>query len=153
MDHVAIMTKSWGLIPKILSGEKTIESRWYKTRRAPWDKVSGGDIVYFKNSGESVTSKAVVSRIKQYSDLNIADIKKIYRNFGEAIGVRKRDIAKATQYNSDKRYCVLVFLENPEKVKPFNINSIMSLKSLFSDSYCYSRYNIIYIFKTTIMNI
>ena len=25
MDHVAIMQKSWGLLPKILSGEKTIE--------------------------------------------------------------------------------------------------------------------------------
>ena len=54
MDHVAIMNKSWGLIPKILSGSKTIESRWYKTKRTPWDKIAKGDTVYFKNSGEQV---------------------------------------------------------------------------------------------------
>lgn len=33
MEHVAIMKKSWGLTRKILSGEKTIESRWYRFRR------------------------------------------------------------------------------------------------------------------------
>lgn len=31
MEHVAIMRKSWGLTDKILSGQKKIESRWYKT--------------------------------------------------------------------------------------------------------------------------
>ncbi|MEI7477466.1 MAG: hypothetical protein WCJ81_02865 [bacterium] len=39
MDHVAIMKKSRKLIPKIVSGEKTIESRWYQTKRAPWNTV------------------------------------------------------------------------------------------------------------------
>lgn len=28
MQHVAIMKKSWGLIPKILSGEKRVESNY-----------------------------------------------------------------------------------------------------------------------------
>jgi len=42
MDHVAIMKRSWGLIPKILSGEKTIESRWYKKRIPPWNRISKG---------------------------------------------------------------------------------------------------------------
>jgi len=43
MDHVAIMTPSWKLIPKILDGKKTIESCWYQTRRAPWGKIAIGD--------------------------------------------------------------------------------------------------------------
>ena len=33
MEHVAIMKKSWGLIEKILSEEKTAESHWYKTKQ------------------------------------------------------------------------------------------------------------------------
>ncbi|MBU1110601.1 hypothetical protein KKB83_03215 [Patescibacteria group bacterium] len=33
------MKKSWGLIPMIKSGKKKAESRWYKTRIAPWGRV------------------------------------------------------------------------------------------------------------------
>lgn len=51
MHHIAIMNGPWNLIPKILSGEKTIESRWYRTRRAPWGGIRAGDTVYFKDSG------------------------------------------------------------------------------------------------------
>ncbi len=39
MDHVAVMKKSWGLVPKILAGEKICESRWYKSKRPPWDII------------------------------------------------------------------------------------------------------------------
>lgn len=39
MDHLAIMNPKRKLIPKILSGEKKIESRWYMMRVAPWDKI------------------------------------------------------------------------------------------------------------------
>ena len=38
MDHVAIMKKSWGLIPKILDGRKKIESRWGIHKCSPWGK-------------------------------------------------------------------------------------------------------------------
>ncbi len=69
MDHVAIMKKSWGLLPKILSGEKKIESRWYKFKRSPWDKINTNDTVYFKDSGDPVLIKAKVSKFLQF--LNI----------------------------------------------------------------------------------
>ena len=65
MDHVAIMNPRWRLIPRILSGEKVIESRWYLTRRAPWDRVAAGDTVYFKDAGRPVTARAKVSRVVQ----------------------------------------------------------------------------------------
>ncbi len=40
MKHVATMNKRFGdLIPKILSGEKEIESRWSKNKIAPWNRV------------------------------------------------------------------------------------------------------------------
>lgn len=63
MDHVAIMKKSWNLTAKILSGEKKIESRWYLTRRKPWDCIKKGEVIYFKNSGESVNLKAIVKKV------------------------------------------------------------------------------------------
>ncbi|MDO8559127.1 MAG: hypothetical protein Q7R84_02240 [bacterium] len=39
MEHLAIMKKSWGLTEKILSGQKKIESRWYLSKRSPWDTI------------------------------------------------------------------------------------------------------------------
>ena len=69
MDHLAIMNASWNLIPKILSGEKSVESRWYKTKRAPWDKIKSGETIYFKNSGGLVIAKATVANVLQFEDL------------------------------------------------------------------------------------
>ncbi len=90
MYHVAIMKKSWGLIPKILSGEKTIESRWYKTKRTPWDKVKPGDTVYFKNSGEPVTAKAQVSKVLQFQIHQLSDIEHIISTYGKQICMTQR---------------------------------------------------------------
>ena len=69
MDHVAIVRKSWKLTDKILSGQKTIESRWYASRRAPWNRIRAGETVYFKNSGEPVTIKADVEKVLQFDNL------------------------------------------------------------------------------------
>ena len=65
MDHVAIMKKEWRLIPKILSGVKTVESRWYKNKVCPWNKVFAGDTLYFKNSGEKVSVRAHITKAQQ----------------------------------------------------------------------------------------
>ena len=65
MEHVAIMRKSWGLTKKILNGKKKIESRWYKVKYLPWDRIKTSDIVYFKDSGEPVTIKTEADKIIQ----------------------------------------------------------------------------------------
>ena len=64
--HVAIMRRSWGLLEKILSGEKTIESRWYMQKSEPWESIDAGDIIYFKNSGAPVTLSASVDKVLQF---------------------------------------------------------------------------------------
>lgn len=114
MIHIAIMKKSWGMVPKILSGEKTIESRWYKTRRAPWGKIFAGDTVYFKNSGEPVTVRATVEKVEQ---IEIDS------------GLRRNDIPKEIcapkgfdKTIAGKKFFLLIYLKNPRKVKPFEIN-------------------------------
>lgn len=114
MDHVAIMKPSWKLLPKILTGEKTIESRWYQTKRAPWDKIFAGDMVYFKNSGEPVTVKAKVKKVLQFKSLTPQKIKKIINVYGRRIGI--------TTAPPNKRFCILIFLENPEEIRPFEVD-------------------------------
>jgi len=122
MHHLAIMKKSWGLLPKILTGEKTIESRWYKNRCSPWDKIRGGEIVYFKNSGESVTVKAEVSKVLQFSDLNQKKVREILDKYGGKDGLGMEETGKYYKIFKDKNYCLLVFLKNPRKIKPFGID-------------------------------
>ncbi|MFH0986943.1 MAG: hypothetical protein V1911_02730 [Candidatus Micrarchaeota archaeon] len=122
MDHLAIMRKSWGLIGKILTAEKTIESRWYKFKRDPWNKIKQGDTVYFKDSGEPVTIKAGVSEVIQRQNLTSEKVRQILEEFRERVGIEEKDLENYCQLFKDKKYCILVFLKNPEKVEPFHVS-------------------------------
>ncbi|MDD2909843.1 MAG: hypothetical protein PHU74_02880 [Candidatus Pacebacteria bacterium] len=120
MDHVAILRKDWKLLPKILSGEKAIESRWYQTKRAPFNKIKEGDFVYFKNSGEMVTAKAKVKKVLQYEIKGVSDLEFLVNKYGDKICLVDRDVST---WNSKIKYCILIFLKEVEKLKkPFNIN-------------------------------
>lgn len=87
MEHIAIMKKSLSFIPKILSGQKIIESRWYRAKYAPWDKIKAGEAIYFKNSGEPVIAKAAVDKVIQFQDLTTTRIKNIIKKYGKFIGI------------------------------------------------------------------
>lgn len=122
MDHVAILKKSLGLMPKIRSGQKTIESRWYQSKRAPWGRITAQDTVYFKNSGEPVTLKAKVLNVISLSDLNPKTVRETLDHYGEAIGIEKHEIPTFFERLKDKQLCLLIFLDKPEAVKPFQID-------------------------------
>ena len=124
MDHVAIMKKSWGLLPKILKGEKSIESRWYQTKRAPWNKIQPDETVYFKNSGEPVTIKATVGQVFQFEHLNPAKVSQILDRYSAADGIDLEDEEKFKNLFSNKNYCLLIFLKKVQKVLPFEIDKI-----------------------------
>lgn len=120
MEHVAIMKKSWGLTKKILSGEKKIESRWYKVKCAPWGRIKSGEIVYFKNSGEPITLKTKVDKIIQFSDLTHNKVKEILQKYRQELGIGKT--SEFFEVFKNKKYCILIFLKNIQKVKPFDID-------------------------------
>lgn len=122
MNHVAIMKKSWKLIPKILVGEKTVESRWYKAKVRPWDKIKSGDTLYFKDSGEPVTVKSKVTKVLQYKVSSNEEALKIMRRYA------KEDLGLETvpeeikDYIRSKKYAIFIFFDSVEKIKPFEIN-------------------------------
>lgn len=111
MDHVAIMKASWGMTEKIARGEKTIESRWFKMKARPWDRVNPGDMIYFKDTGKPVTVRAIVEEVRQAKD---ADGASIIREFGDQICLQKAPTGKS--------FVILIFLKDPERVPPFQIN-------------------------------
>jgi ASC-1-like (ASCH) protein len=124
MHHLAIMKKSWGLLEKILNGEKKIESRWYVNKHSPWGKIVAGDIVYFKNSGESVSVRAKVEKILSFSGLTPKKGKQILNKYAKDDGIEKSQIPYFFNLFQDKKYCLLIFLKNPQKIKQFNVNKI-----------------------------
>ncbi len=120
MQHLAIMKKSSGFLEKIISREKTVESRWYFTRRAPWDKVFPGEIVFFKNSGDFVTTRTKVKKVLQFDNLTHKQIREVLSKFGKELGIE--DDEEFFQIVKDKKYCILIFLDDVEQIKPFSID-------------------------------
>ncbi len=135
------MKKEWGLLEKILDGRKRIESRWYINKVAPWDQIKPADAVYFKNSGEPVTARATVEKVIQISDLDKPtfqkplfpenegvvsvggiDIETVLDLFAGDDGIEVDQVPYYLEQFKNKRYCVLVFLKDVQKVEPFNIN-------------------------------
>jgi len=122
MEHIAIMRNSWGLLEKIVSGNKTIESRWYKTRYPPWGRIKSGDILYFKDSGKPVNVKSRVERVEFISNLWPEKVLKILKEYGQMDGLGIDDIPTYYQMFKDKRYCILIFFSNVETIDPFLID-------------------------------
>ncbi|MCX6812948.1 MAG: ASCH domain-containing protein [Candidatus Azambacteria bacterium] len=122
MEHIAIMKKSWGLTDKILSGQKKIESRWYFVKYRPWDVIKEGETVYFKDSGGPVRIKAEVSKVMQFVDLTPKRVKEILDEYGKDDGIEKEKIPEFFERFKNKKYCMLIFLKNPIKIKPFEID-------------------------------
>ena len=122
MVHVAIMNKKWGFVDKILNGQKTVESRWYKNKYRPWDAVKKGEMVYFKNSGEKVVARATIKKVLQFSDLSENKVMEILHRYGRNIGIEEHDAPTFYKMWTRKKYCILLFLHKAHKVSPFTIN-------------------------------
>ena len=119
MDHIAILKKKW--LEKILDKRKTIESRWYTTRRAPWNTIVQSDILYFKTTGELVTATATVGRVFQFM-LSEKSPKDILLKYWKEIGIAKEEIVPWSKELQKKKYCILIELKNPKSIPAFNIN-------------------------------
>ena len=120
MDHLAIMLRNAWWIEKILSGEKKIESRWYKHKRLPFKKIKPGEIIYFKESCGPVIARAEVERVLFYENLDVRVIRKIIDQYGKQICIDQTfgdEIIRA-----QKRYASLLFLKNQSRVDSFTIN-------------------------------
>ena|SRR3989338_6631479 len=121
MQHLAILDKKRKSLAKIIAGEKTIESRWYKSKVTPWDKIKKGETVYFKESGEPVSVKAVVSEIFQFY-LPTTNITQLLKKYGREICFDKKDVSKLVKWCSERRYCILIRLAEVQQIESFDID-------------------------------
>jgi hypothetical protein len=116
------MEKPRGFTEKIATGQKTIESRWYKVKYTPWGRISPGDSIYFKNSGEPITVQAEISRVINFSDLTPEKVHTILVDYCKELGIDEPDIQIFFEMFKHKRYCILMYLKDTHHIQPIEIN-------------------------------
>lgn len=65
--HVAIIDDS--AVRQLLSGRKRIETRFYCSRRPPFDRIGVGDRIYFKRAGGEIIGTTYARIILQFHAL------------------------------------------------------------------------------------
>ncbi len=81
--HLMIVHQQY--IGPILSGHKLVEARLGSDRRAPYNKVQPGDIVYIKPTSKQVAAKATVHRVDQYEGLDHEDIERLKNLYNDRV--------------------------------------------------------------------
>ena len=76
----------------VLSGEKTIVSRWSMNKVAPFEKVNVGDEILLKEFGKDVTATAIVKDV-QYYELTPEIVEEIRLHYGK-LGLTNLKIGK-----------------------------------------------------------
>ncbi len=115
MKHIAILRQPF--YDMVLSGEKTIESRWSMHKVAPYNKVSKGDTILIKETGKDVTATAKVQEVRYY-ELTPKKVEEIRQEYGRQIGTDKFEDWETTL---QKKFCTLIWLEDVQKVEPIKV--------------------------------
>ena len=78
-SHLVILKKPY--LDKILSGAKTIESRFSKTMIAPFGRIVSGDRLFFKVSSGPVCALGRAVKVEQFDDLIPAKVNLLRRKY------------------------------------------------------------------------
>ena len=103
--HLGIFDLS--LAGKILSGEKTIDARFSKSKIAPYGQISVGDLVYVKLSGKDIIGQFRVKKVYSFEGLGEEEIREIREKYGEEIQASEQFWGE----KGDCRYGTLIFIE------------------------------------------
>lgn len=115
--HLAIFTQPW--LDLILEGRKTIDSRLSKVRCAPYGKISGGDIIYMKESGGLVKGQFIASKVDTYEDLTPDILRNINTQYHQEIFVDLGFQGLKDKWSNSK-YATLIHISNVTTYqKPF----------------------------------
>jgi len=69
-----------------------------------------------------VTIKAEVEKVLQFSDLTQEKVWEIFEKYGKDDGIEPEEMQKFYEIFKDRKYCILVFLKNPQMVEAFEID-------------------------------
>ena len=115
-DHLAILKKEY--IEAILTGKKSFEARFNKTRKAPFGQVRPGNKIYLKISSGPIIASATAEDIIAYESLCRYQIARIKQEYNDLI------CGSDEFWNSVEncRYGLLIKLRDIRSIGPVNID-------------------------------
>ena len=90
----------------ILSGKKTVESRFSKVKNPPFGVIGSGDLVYIKPSGKDIIGEFRVKKVIFFDGLSPEDVARIKKEYG-------KDLAAGKTYwegKTNSKYATLIFI-------------------------------------------
>ena len=85
MKHLAIFKGEAG--EAILSGKKTIESRFSRIKNPPFGVISSGDLVYIKPSGKDIIGQFRVKKVFFFDSFDLSDLSDLRKRYGKELTV------------------------------------------------------------------
>ena len=113
-SHIAILSHK-SVLDKILSGEKTIESRFSRVKSVPFGQTAAGDIVYFKLSGGPVLGQARIGKVEEYDNLTPRQIEDLAKRYRQELALSEDFLAR----KMESKFASLLFLEGVEASEPW----------------------------------
>ncbi|MDO8638172.1 MAG: ASCH domain-containing protein [Candidatus Daviesbacteria bacterium] len=107
--HLAIMDKP--TIEAILSGIKTIETRFSLHKIAPFCQIGVGDVIYMKSPGGEIVGQFKVKKVIFFEGLTLSDL-------GYLSDLYKREISAEKEYwerKKDAKFGTLIFISESER--------------------------------------
>jgi hypothetical protein len=115
MEHIAILSHR-SVLDKILSGQKTIESRFSRLKSLPFGQIRQYDVIYFKLSGGPVLGKARVSKVEEYENLTPGQVNELAKRYQRELAISEDFLVRKLE----SKFATLIFLEHVEECEPWN---------------------------------
>lgn len=115
--HLAVFNEPY--LSLLLSGEKTIESRFSKNNIAPHFRVKEGDIILLKKSGGKIEGYMKVKKVLHSGPVNSQKLTFFEKNFSPQICASVD--ANFWDARNQCNYATLVQIHEVEKLVPFSI--------------------------------
>jgi len=110
--HLAIMTPHY--LDLVLTGKKTIESRFSEKKQIPYNRVEDGDLILFKKSGGDIKGIGWVKQVQYYYNLTPLFIEKLIAKFNDGLCIQPDFI----QQKQKSQFATLIWLKNVKPIKP-----------------------------------
>lgn len=102
--HLAIFKGGAGEL--ILSGKKTIESRFASVKNPPFGVIGSGDLVYIKPSGKDIIGQFRVKKVIFFDGLDVNDLNDLRKRYGKELAVGEEYWEK----RKNSRFGTLIFI-------------------------------------------
>lgn len=104
MKHLAIFKGGAGEL--ILTGKKTVESRFASVKNPPFGVIGSGDLVYIKPSGKDIIGQFRVKKVIFYDSLDPDDLNDLRTRYGKQLSVSE----DYWERNKNARFGTLIFI-------------------------------------------